>query len=108
MSKKTYPVRDRKRPPVHPGKILRTTVFPELDKTLGKSIADIAKDIDVSRQSLYSLISEKRALSPEMAIKLGHYLGNGPGLWLRMQAAHDIWHAEQNIDVSNIPTIEAA
>lgn len=108
MSKKTYIKRDAKRPPVHPGKILGSTVFPELEKTLGKSIADIAKDLEVSRQSLYSLISEKRSMSPEMAVKIGHYLGNGPGLWIRMQASYDIWYAEKKTDVSKIPTVEAA
>lgn len=108
MSKKNYPKRDRNRAPVHPGKILRTTVFPELKETMGKSVDDVAHDIKVSRQSLYALMAEKRSLTPEMAIKLGHYLGNGPSIWLRMQSAHDIWNAEKKTDVSDIPKIDAA
>ena len=32
---------------------------------------------------------------------------DGAGVWTRMQAAHDTWHAERNEDVSAIPTIRA-
>jgi plasmid maintenance system antidote protein VapI len=34
--------------------------------------------------------------------------GNGPLIWIRMQAAHDAWHAMREIDVSNIPTLKVA
>jgi len=30
----------------------------------------------------------------------------GAGVWVRMQAAYDTWHAEQSVDVSKIKTIE--
>jgi plasmid maintenance system antidote protein VapI len=39
---------------------------------------------------------------------LGKLFGDGAGIWVRMQAAHDTWHAEREVDVSNIPTINAA
>ena len=103
MSKKEYPKRAADRQPTHPGAVLKGTVFPEL----GKPIAEIAADLGVTRQSLYQLMEEKRALSPEMAIRLGHYLGNGPAIWLRMQSNYDIWKAEQKVDVSEIPTVAA-
>ncbi|CAA7613245.1 hypothetical protein [Magnetospirillum sp. UT-4] len=32
-----------------------------------------------------------------MAVRLGRFCGNGPGLWLRMQQAHDLWKAEENL-----------
>jgi len=32
-----------------------------------------------------------------MALRVGKFAGNGPGLWLRMQQAHDLWHAEQRM-----------
>jgi addiction module HigA family antidote len=37
------------------------------------------------------------AISPEMAVRLGKFCGNGPGLWLRMRAAYDLWHAERRM-----------
>jgi plasmid maintenance system antidote protein VapI len=38
-------------------------------------------------------------------VRLGKLFGDGAGIWLRMQAAHDAWHAEREIDVSNVPTL---
>jgi len=45
-----------------------------------------------------------------MAIRLGKFCGNGPGLWLRMQQAHDLWHASQKLanEVGRIPTFKDA
>ena len=37
------------------------------------------------------------AISPEMALKLGRFCGNGPELWMRLQAALDLWHVERRI-----------
>ena len=39
---------------------------------------------------------------------MGKLFGNGAGLWVRMQAAHDLWHAEREVDVSGIPALRAA
>jgi len=32
-----------------------------------------------------------------MALRIGKFAGNGPGLWLRMQQAYDLWHADQRM-----------
>jgi len=50
------------------------------------------------------------AVSPEMAVRLGKFCGNGPGLWLRLQAAYDLWHAEKRMrgEIRRIPTRRAA
>jgi plasmid maintenance system antidote protein VapI len=32
-----------------------------------------------------------------MALRIGKLAGNGPGLWLRMQQAYDLWHVEQQL-----------
>jgi plasmid maintenance system antidote protein VapI len=32
-----------------------------------------------------------------MALRIGKFAGNGPGLWLRMQQVYDLWHAEQRM-----------
>ena len=39
---------------------------------------------------------------------MGKLFGDGAGLWVRMQAAHDLWHAERDVDVSGIPALTAA
>ena len=96
--------RNPNRPPTHPGFLLADTVLP----ATGKSKAEIARLLGISRQQLYAILDEKAPVSPAVAVKLGKLFGNGAGLWARMQAAYDIWEAEQQTDVSNIPTLSAA
>ena len=79
------------RTPTHPGAILREDVFPEL----GVSVSAAARELGVSRQTLHRVLREQTAVTPEMAVRLGKYCGNGAGLWMRLQAAHDVWQAEQ-------------
>jgi antitoxin HigA-1 len=97
------PVRDPKRCPTHPAEILREVAFPSLD--LSKTA--IAEHLGISRQTLYDLLAEKQPVTPQMAMRLGKLLGNGPALWLNMQTAYDLWHAKRDVDVSKIPTIKA-
>jgi len=70
--------------PTHPGAILREDVLPALNLT----VAEAAWQLGVSRQMLHSILSERSAVSPEMAVRLGQFCGNGAGFWLRMQAAY--------------------
>ncbi len=35
-----------------------------------------------------------RPVTAELALRIGKFVGNGPGLWLRMQQAYDLWQAE--------------
>jgi len=34
-----------------------------------------------------------------MALRIGKFAGNGPGLWLRMQQDCDLWHATEKMSV---------
>jgi antitoxin HigA-1 len=80
---------DPKMPPIHPGELLRDEVLP----AMGMSVAAAARGMRVSRQMLHGILAEKRSISPEMALRLGKLIGNGPGLWLRMQQDYDLWKA---------------
>ncbi len=104
---KEYPVTETpKAPPVHPGEILREDVLP----ALGLNVTEAAQALRVSRQTLHRILSGTMAVSPEMAVRLGKFCGNGPGLWLRLQAAYDLWHAEKRMrgEIKRIPTRHAA
>jgi addiction module HigA family antidote len=90
--------------PTHPGFLLTDTVVP----ATGKSKTEIAKLLGISRQHLYDIMNESKPVSPEVAVRLGKLFGNGATLWVRMQSAYDTWHAEREVDVSNIPTLEVA
>jgi plasmid maintenance system antidote protein VapI len=45
-----------------------------------------------------------------MALRLGKFCGNGPDLWIRMQEAHDLWHAKRRIadELASIKTAKVA
>ena len=88
----------RKRPPTHPGAILREDVLP----ALGLSKTETARRLGVSRQTLYDILREKRPVTPAMALRLGKFCGNGPRLWLNMQVAHDLWHESRRVDLSKV------
>jgi addiction module HigA family antidote len=89
--------------PSHPGEVLE-----DILPALGKPKAEIARLLGISRQMLYDITAGRKPISPTIAAKIGKLVGNGPAIWLRMQAAYDAWHAEREVDVSNIPTIRAA
>ena len=98
----TYaPKRNPNRPPTHPGFLLADTVLP----ATGKTKSEIARLLGISRQQLYAILDEKAPVSPAVAVKLGKLFGNGAGVWVRMQASHDAWRAEREVDTSQIPTI---
>jgi addiction module HigA family antidote len=82
-----------KREPTHPGAILREDVLPALKMT----VTEAADRLRVSRQQLHNVLSEKAAISPEMALRLGRFCGNGPDLWISMQQAYDLWHASKKV-----------
>jgi addiction module HigA family antidote len=92
--------------PTHPGAILREDVLPALQQ----SVPEAASKLGISRQMLHGILAEKHAVTPEMAVRLGKFCGNGPGIWLRMQQAYDLWHAERNLAdaVAQIETQRAA
>lgn len=85
-------LRDPNRQPTHPGALLREDVMPALKMTQ----TELAERIGVSRLSVSDLLHEKRAMSPEMAVRIGTLLGNSPESWLRMQEAVDLWKVRRN------------
>ena len=89
-------------PSVHPGEVLRETVLPALQL----SVAAAARELGVSRQTMHKLIAGKIAVTPEMALRLGRWCGNGPRLWLQLQHQFDLWHAERRLadTLASIPT----
>ncbi|MDP3162095.1 MAG: HigA family addiction module antitoxin [Reyranella sp.] len=95
--------RNRARCPTHPGALLREDVIP----ATGRTKSEIASLLGISRQHLYDILGERKPVSPSVAVRLGKLFGDGAGVWTRMQAAYDTWHAEQEEDVSGIPTIRA-
>jgi addiction module HigA family antidote len=82
-------MRERKRPPVHPGRILKNHhLIP-----LSISITDLAKILGVSRKTASKVVNERGAISPDMALRLSRAFKTTPNLWLGLQQEYDLWHA---------------
>ena len=92
--------------PTHPGEMLREDFLPDYDLTA----SSLARAIGVSRQTVNELLRERRALSPEMALRLGRLFGNTPEFWLNAQRSVDLWDAAQSIekDVDRIKPLQVA
>ncbi|MDO9107432.1 MAG: HigA family addiction module antitoxin [Coriobacteriia bacterium] len=80
--------------PTHPGEILREDFMPDYDLT----VASMANALGVSRQTVNELLRERRAVSPEMALRLSQLFGNSPEFWLNAQRAVDLWDAKQELE----------
>jgi addiction module HigA family antidote len=73
--------------------MLREDFLPDFALT----VTGLASALGVSRQTINELIRERRALSPEMAIRLARLFGNSPEFWLNAQRAVDLWEAHRAI-----------
>lgn len=88
--------------PTHPGAVLREDVLP----SMGVSVSAFAAGLGVSRQMVHGILAERHAVTPEMALRLGAYLGNGPQLWIDMQVRHDLYLAGAKLD-GKLPAVAA-
>jgi len=79
------------RKPTHPGEVLREDVLPAMQE----SVTGFAKRIGMSRQSIHAILSGRRAISPEAALRIGAVVGNGARVWLAMQMEFDLWQTER-------------
>ena len=89
---------------MHPGELIREDLLP----ALGVFKTQLARSLGISRQTLYDILNEHQPVTAEMAVRFGKLFGNGARFWVNMQRTFDLSIAEQNVDVSRIPTLTAA
>lgn len=75
------------RKPTHPGEVLREEFMPDF----GLTVAQLAAHLRVSRQTANELVHERRAVSADMAWRLGRLFGTTPQYWLNFQRNIDLW-----------------
>ena len=90
--------------PVHPGEIIREDVL----NGISMSKTQFAAALGISRQMLHGILSEKYPVTVDMAIRLGHVVGNGPTLWINLQQTYDLWHAERRVDLTKLKPLPKA
>jgi antitoxin HigA-1 len=79
------------RNPIHPGLIIRDDILPELQL----SVNEAAEQLGVSCVTLSRVMNGRSAITAEMALRVGKWVGNGPEIWLSMQGHYDLWQAEK-------------
>lgn len=82
-------MRTRKRPPAHPGFILRVHYMEPLEI----SVTDLAKELKLSRKTVSKILNERGALTTDVALRLSRAFDTTPELWLNLQRNYDLWHA---------------
>ena len=75
--------------PAHPGEVLKE-YLPE-DLTVGEA----ASRLGVTRQAFSALLNGRAGVSADMARRLARALHTSAEMWLTMQAAYDLYLAEQ-------------
>jgi antitoxin HigA-1 len=98
-----YAANRSSRCPTHPGAAIADILQ---DVRVPKT--DVAKQLGISRQQLYDILSGDKPLSASVAVRVAALLGGSAESWLRMQAAYDAWHATRTVDVSKIKRLEVA
>jgi addiction module HigA family antidote len=80
------------------------------DEDGGLPVAQLASKIGVSRRTVNQLVSERRAVSPGMALRLAHFFSTSPQHWLNMQRNVDIWDSfdEDGPSIESIEPLSAA
>lgn len=81
-----------KRSPVHPGMFVA-----ELLSELSISQAQLAHALGVSAMRVSHLVTGKRPITAEMALRLGRFFGQNPQYWLNLQSRYDLDRAQDAV-----------
>jgi addiction module HigA family antidote len=87
--------------PPHPGEFIRETYIEPFDI----SIRSLAANLGVAASTLARIVSERSAVSPEMALRLSKAIGRSPESWLAMQDNYDLWQARKSANLSQVRKI---
>lgn len=76
---------------IHPGEVL----LEDFMKPYGLSQYKLARDIGVTPIRISQIVNGKRAITADTALRLAHYFGTSPQVWMRLQARFDLEKANQ-------------
>jgi addiction module HigA family antidote len=72
--------------PIHPGEILRE----EFLVPLGLAANALAIELKVPAPRINDIVRDRRAITPDTALRLSRYFGTSPELWMDLQTAYDL------------------
>lgn len=88
---------------VHPGEALRL----EMD-TRALTAKALASALRVPAGRVSAIVAGKRAVTADIALRLGRYFGTGAHLWLNLQLAYDLARAEAEIGARIVNEVQPA
>ena len=71
--------------PIHPGEFIAEDL-----EERGMSAAEFDAALAVPAGTTASLVAERRGITPELALRLSHYMYTSAELWLNLQASYDL------------------
>lgn len=73
----------------------------------GLSQAALSAATGIPAQTISDIIHGRRNLTVNQALRLGHYFGNGAGIWLRMQTEYLLRMEERKAkeEIDRLPTL---
>ena len=77
--------------PIHPGEILRE----EFLVPLGMSANALAIALRVPAPRVNDIVLERRAITPDTALRLAQYFGGDAESWMNLQITYDLRRTEQ-------------
>lgn len=87
-------MRNRRRPPTHPGGIIKRHYLVPLSMT----ISALSIRLGVSRKTLSKIVNERGSITPDMALRLSKAFNTTPELWLNLQQNYELWQASHVSD----------
>lgn len=76
--------------PIHPGEILREEFLAPLDMSANA----LAMALHVPAPRVNDVVRERRAVTPDTALRLARYFGTTAQFWLNLQSTFDLKQAE--------------
>ena len=80
------------RTPIHPGEILADEL-----QEIGIVAAELARILDVPANRISQIVSGKRAITADTALRLARYFGTSPDLWLNLQKTYELDMARKEV-----------
>jgi antitoxin HigA-1 len=74
------------RQPLHPGEILREQFMAEFQLSINR----LARDLRVPVTRIAEIVHERRAVTPDSALRLARYFGTTPEFWILLQSTYDL------------------
>ncbi|MBB5346995.1 addiction module HigA family antidote [Desulfoprunum benzoelyticum] len=71
--------------PIHPGEILKG----ELEE-LNVSANALSKALHVPANRITAILSERRGITADTALRLARFFGTSPDFWMNLQSSYDV------------------